>query len=49
MTTVAKGPVVVTVMDRDRLVDYQQMVSELRNAGIRAEMYMGNPKTLVIN
>ncbi|MGY9052795.1 MAG: histidine--tRNA ligase [Rhodobacterales bacterium] len=44
MTTVAKGPVVVTVMDRDRLVDYQQMVSELRNAGIRAEMYMGNPK-----
>ena len=31
-------------MDRDRLADYQQMVSELRNAGIRAEMYMGNPK-----
>ncbi|MDA8699725.1 histidine--tRNA ligase [Amylibacter sp.] len=39
-----RGPVVVTVMDRDRLADYQQMVSELRNAGIRAEMYMGNPK-----
>ncbi|MDJ0857517.1 MAG: histidine--tRNA ligase [Dinoroseobacter sp.] len=38
------GPVVVTVMDRDRLADYQAMVSELRNAGIRAEMYLGNPK-----
>ncbi|MEE9387606.1 MAG: histidine--tRNA ligase [Paracoccaceae bacterium] len=38
------GPVVVTVMDRDRLADYQAMVSELRAAGIRAEMYLGNPK-----
>ncbi len=38
------GPVVVTVMDRDRLGDYQAMVTELRNAGIRAEMYLGNPK-----
>ena len=40
----AKGPVVVTVMDRDRLGDYQAMVSELRNAGVRAEVYLGNPK-----
>lgn len=40
----AKGPVVVTVMDRDRMGDYQTMVAELRNAGIRAEMYLGNPK-----
>ena len=39
-----KGPVVVTVMDRDRMADYQAMVSELRNAGIRAEVYLGNPK-----
>jgi len=38
------GPVVVTVMDRDRMVDYQAMVAELRNAGIRAEVYLGNPK-----
>ncbi|WP_120499214.1 histidine--tRNA ligase [Roseovarius sp. EL26] len=38
------GPVVVTVMDRDRMADYQAMVSELRNAGIRAEVYLGNPK-----
>jgi len=36
--------VVVTVMDRDRMGDYQAMVAELRNAGIRAEVYLGNPK-----
>jgi len=40
----SKGPVVVTVMDRDRMADYQAMVAELRNAGIRAEVYLGNPK-----
>jgi len=39
-----QGPVVVTVMDRDRMADYQSMVAELRNAGIRAEVYLGNPK-----
>ncbi|MBL6426863.1 MAG: histidine--tRNA ligase [Maritimibacter sp.] len=40
----AQGPVVVTVMDRDRMADYQTMVADLRNAGIRAEVYLGNPK-----
>ena len=40
----AQGPVVVTVMDRERMADYQAMVAELRNAGIRAEVYLGNPK-----
>ncbi len=40
----ARGPVVVTVMDRDRMADYQTMVAELRQAGIRAEVYLGNPK-----
>ncbi|MBM7067374.1 histidine--tRNA ligase [Actibacterium sp. 188UL27-1] len=40
----AAGPVVVTVMDRDRMADYQAMVGELRQAGIRAEVYLGNPK-----
>ncbi len=40
----SKGPVVVTVMDRDRMAEYQAMVAELRNAGIRAEVYLGNPK-----
>jgi histidyl-tRNA synthetase len=42
--TTAKGPVLVTVMDRDRMADYQAMASELRAAGIRAEVYLGNPK-----
>ncbi|MEM6637924.1 MAG: histidine--tRNA ligase [Pseudomonadota bacterium] len=41
---VATGPVVVTVMDRDRMADYQTMVAWLRKAGIRAEVYLGNPK-----
>ncbi len=42
--THATGPVVVTVMDRDRMADYQSMATTLRNAGIRAEVYLGNPK-----
>ena len=37
----ANGPVVVTVMDRERTPEYQRMVSDLRNAGIAAEMYLG--------
>ena len=40
----AAGPVVVTVMDRDRMADYFAMAGELRQAGIRAEVYLGNPK-----
>jgi histidyl-tRNA synthetase len=40
----SQGPVVVTVMDRDRMADYMAMVGELRQAGIRAEVYLGNPK-----
>ncbi len=40
----APGPVVVTVMDRDRMADYMAMAAELRRAGIRAEVYLGNPK-----
>ncbi len=40
----AQGPVIVTVMDRDRMADYQSMVATLRQAGIRAEVYLGNPK-----
>ncbi len=38
------GPVVVTVMEKARMADYQAMVAELRQAGIRAEVYLGNPK-----
>jgi histidyl-tRNA synthetase len=40
------GPVVVTVFDRDRVADYQKMVASLRAAGIRAELYLGNPKNM---
>jgi histidyl-tRNA synthetase len=40
------GPVVVTVFDRDRVADYQKMVAALRNAKIRAELYLGNPKNM---
>ncbi|MFV0333052.1 MAG: ATP phosphoribosyltransferase regulatory subunit, partial [Tropicimonas sp.] len=38
------GPVVITVMDRARMAEYQAMAGELRRAGIRAEVYLGNPK-----
>jgi histidyl-tRNA synthetase len=38
------GPVVVTVFERDRIADYQKMAAQLRAAGIRAELYLGNPK-----
>src|SRR5690606_40714746 len=38
------GPVVVLVLDRDQTARYQEIVSRLRNAGIRAEMYLGNTK-----
>ncbi|MBN9602293.1 MAG: histidine--tRNA ligase [Afipia felis] len=38
------GPVVVLVMDRNEIAQYQKFVTSLRNAGIRAEMYLGNPK-----
>jgi histidyl-tRNA synthetase len=40
------GPVVVTVFDRERVADYQEMVASLRNAKIRAELYLGNPKSM---
>jgi len=45
-TTPEFGPVVVTVFDRDRIADYQKMVADLRNASIRAELYLGNPKSM---
>jgi histidyl-tRNA synthetase len=37
----AQGPVVVLVMDRERIGDFQRMAQELRQAGIKAEMYLG--------
>jgi histidyl-tRNA synthetase len=33
--------VVVLVLDRDRIADYQKMAQALRSAGIRAELYLG--------
>ena len=45
-TSEVVAPVLVTVMDgdTDALGRYQKMVQELRQAGIRAEMYQGNWK-----
>jgi histidyl-tRNA synthetase len=40
--TAARGPVVVLVMDKDKVGGYQKMARELRDAGIRAEMYLGD-------
>jgi histidyl-tRNA synthetase len=37
----AQGPVVVLVLDRDRIADYQKLAQTLRTAGIRAELYLG--------
>ncbi|MGM0586569.1 MAG: histidine--tRNA ligase [Pseudomonadota bacterium] len=37
----APGPVVVTVMDKARMADYQAMAAELRAGGIRAEAFLG--------
>ena len=34
-------PVVVLVMDADRIADYQGFTAQLRAAGVRAEMYLG--------
>ncbi len=38
----ADGPVVVLVMDKARIGDYQRMVADLRTAKIPAEMYLGD-------
>ena len=38
----ALGPVVVLVMDKGEIAAYQKMVQQLRNAGIRSEMYLGS-------
>jgi histidyl-tRNA synthetase len=39
--TAVLPPVVVLVMDSARQADYQKMVRDLREAGVRAEMYLG--------
>jgi histidyl-tRNA synthetase len=36
------GPVLVTVFREGQIADYQKLVAMLRNAGIRAELYLGS-------
>lgn len=36
------APVVVTMMDKERALDYQKLTFEMRQAGIPAEMYLGD-------
>src|SRR5262249_20255348 len=38
----ASGPVVVLVMDKAEIARYQGMAQALRQAGVRAEMYLGS-------
>ena len=40
-TNAADGPVVVLVMDKERIAESFAMAAELRNAGLRAEVYLG--------
>ena len=35
------GPVVVAVLDRDHMANYQKLVAQLRAAGIASELYLG--------
>ncbi|MEW5700903.1 MAG: histidine--tRNA ligase [Candidatus Zixiibacteriota bacterium] len=38
--------VIVTVMDKDRIVDYARLAHELRSAGIHTEMYTGEATSI---
>ena len=40
------GPIIVTIMEKDKLNEYQKIVIDLRKAGIKSELYLGNPKDL---
>jgi len=42
----ATAEVIVTTMDKNHLVDYIAMIREIRNAGINAELYMGETKNI---
>jgi histidyl-tRNA synthetase len=37
----AAGPVIILAMDRDQMAAYQTMCAELRNNGIRSEVFLG--------
>lgn len=44
--TRSTSQVLVTVMDRERLPDYLNILADLREAGIRSEIYSGDTKNL---
>lgn len=44
--TNATAQVLVTVMEPSRIAEYQQLTREIRQAGINAEMYLGDEKSL---
>ena len=41
-TRAERGPVVVLVLDQGEIAGYQSFVTQLRNAGIAAELYLGS-------
>ncbi len=41
-----QGPVVILALDPSRMVHYQKMCADLRNADIRAEVFMGGGKNM---
>ena len=43
---IENGPIIVTVIDKKTIITCQNMVDELRSAGIRAELYHGSSKKL---
>jgi histidyl-tRNA synthetase len=38
--------VIVTVMEQDRIADYQRITRELRQAGVSTELYLGQERTI---
>jgi len=45
-TVSSTAHVLVTVMEKDKMLDYQQLTRELRSAGINTELYLGEEKGL---
>jgi histidyl-tRNA synthetase len=45
-TSPSTAQVLVTVMEPDRIIEYEKLTRELRQAGIRTEMYLGEEKGL---
>jgi histidyl-tRNA synthetase len=44
--TPSTAQVIVTVMDRSLMTDYQVVTRELRQSGIRSELYLGDERSL---